>query len=51
LHIDAKLMVTQECLLEPKPINPEDVVNMFLRKASIILKLYAVPKPRGLQSG
>lgn len=31
LHIDAKLMVTQEYLLEPKPINPEDVVSMILK--------------------
>jgi len=32
LHIDAKLMVTQECLLEPNPINPEDAGNMILKK-------------------
>jgi len=44
LHIDANLIVTQERLLEPKPINPEYVGHMFLRKGSIILQQYAVPK-------
>jgi len=50
LHTDARLMVTQECLLEPKTINPEDAGNMILQKGSIILQRYAVPKPTGLQS-
>jgi hypothetical protein len=29
-HINAKLMVTLECLLEPKSTNPEDVGNIKL---------------------